>query len=109
MEREAIRNSTGFIQVQGHGYWEDKTIDNTFEETKRLYSKIESIENVSSIIPRLESFALVSLGNITKGVKIIGTDPEIENDATKLKDRVIEGKYFSKHYGVRSKNEVFEN
>ncbi len=99
MEREAIRNSTGFIQVHGPGYWEDKTIDNTFEETKELYSKIKSIENVSNIIPRLESFALVSSGSITKGVGIIGTDPEIENDATKLEERVTEGKYFSKQNG----------
>jgi len=94
MERDAIRNSTGFIQVHAPGYWEDKIIDNTFENSKVLFATIEANKNVSHVIPRLESFALASTGNITKGVGIIGTDPAIENEITKLKERLIEGQYF---------------
>jgi ABC-type lipoprotein release transport system permease subunit len=99
MERDAIRNSTGFIQVHAPGYWEDKIIDNTFEGTPELYSKIKANKNVSYIIPRLESFALASTGNITKGVGVIGTDPAIENEITKLKERLIEGRYFDGDHG----------
>ena len=94
MERDAIRNSTGFIQVHAKGYWEDKTIDNTFENTKSLSQKVSSEQNVSQVIPRLESFALASTGKITKGVGIVGTIPAIENSITKLESRVVEGKYF---------------
>ena len=94
MERDAIRNSTGFIQIHANGYWDDKTIDNTFENTPALFEKISTTQNISMVIPRLESFALASSGNITKGVAIIGTDPKIENEITKLKSRVVEGNYF---------------
>ncbi len=94
MERDAIRNSTGFIQVHAKDYWEDKTIDNTFENTKSLLQQVSSEQNVSQVIPRLESFALASTGNITKGVGIVGTIPAIENTITKLESRVVEGEYF---------------
>lgn len=95
MEHDAIRNSTGFIQIHAPGYWEDKTIDNTFVSSQKLMDEVKSIENISMVIPRLESFALASSGNITKGIGIIGTIPEIENRITILNERVVEGKYFN--------------
>jgi len=94
MERDAIRNSTGFIQIHAPGYWEDKTIDNTFVSSQKLMDEVNSNTNISMVIPRLESFALASSGNITKGIGIIGTKPEVENEITKLNERVVEGKYF---------------
>jgi len=94
MERDAIKNSTGFIQIHAPGYWEDKTIDNTFENTKELTAEITASQNISQLIPRLESFALASSGNITKGVSIVGTFPKAENNITRLAGRVIQGAYF---------------
>lgn len=94
MERDAIKNSTGFIQIHAPGYWEDKTIDNTFENSAQLMKEVESAGNISQLIPRLESFALASSGNITKGIGIIGTIPNVEDQITKLSNRVVEGEYF---------------
>ena len=94
MEHDAIRNSTGFIQIHADGYWDDKTIDNTFVDSKKLYNKIQQTDNVTKVVPRLESFALASSGDITKGAGIIGTNPEIEHEITGLKDRVVRGKYW---------------
>jgi len=99
MERDAIRNSTGFIQVHAPGYWEDKIIDKTFEDTPELFKKVESTSNVSAVIPRLESFALVSSGSVTKGIAVIGTKPEAEQATTNIKDRIVEGKYFLEGMG----------
>jgi len=95
MIENSVRNSTGYIQVQAPGYWDDKTIDNTFESDQGLEDKIRSVQNVSGLIPRLESFALASSGVKTKGIGIIGTDPEKENEVTGLKKRLIEGTYFN--------------
>jgi ABC-type lipoprotein release transport system permease subunit len=94
LERDAIRNSTGFIQIHGQGYWEDKIIDNTLEVTPELDKIIKSDPNVTDAIPRLESFALASSGNLTKGVALIGTLPEMEDKITNLKSRVLKGNYF---------------
>ncbi len=94
LERDAIRNSTGFIQIHGQGYWEDKIIDNTLEVTPELVETIKSDPNISDVIPRIESFALASSGNLTKGVALIGTLPEVEDKITNLKIRVLKGNYF---------------
>lgn len=95
MEHDAIKNSTGYIQVHAPGYWEDKTIDNTFVDKTSLRDEVKKTKNITMVIPRLESFALASSGNITKGIGIVGTNPEIENSITNLKKRVLKGSYFT--------------
>lgn len=95
MIESAVRSSTGYIQIHDKGYWEDKTIDNTFEITNELSEEVSLTPNVASLIPRLESFALASSGSQTKGVAVIGTIPEDEDFASGLKGRLIRGQYLS--------------
>ncbi len=95
MEHDAVKNSTGYLQIHAKGYWDDKTINNTFEKDSSFINKVRNTANVTTLTPRLESFALASSGNMTKGVAVIGTDPRIENNMTGLKKRVIRGSYFS--------------
>ncbi len=85
---------TGSIQIHGDGYWEDRTLDKTFAQETSLMTKIESIENVKSVIPRLESFALASTGEQTKGIMVVGIDPERELELTHPDRKLIEGNYF---------------
>ncbi len=93
MVDSSVKNSTGYIQIHEKGYWEDKSIDNTLVYTNDLEQKIKSTENVTSLIPRLESFALASSGKQTKGVAVIGTIPELENKVSSLAGRVVNGSY----------------
>ena len=96
MENTVIRNSTGYIQVHASGYWDDKTINNTLKDQGKLRASILELENVSLVIPRLESFALASSGILSKGVAVIGTDPETENLASGLAKRLVRGDYLKK-------------
>ena len=96
MENTVIRNSTGYIQVHASGYWDDKTINNTLEDRGELMSSIGGLENVSLEVPRLESFALASSGILSKGVAVIGTDPETEILASGLAKRLVKGEYLKK-------------
>lgn len=93
----AVKLSTGYFQVQGNGYWENKSIDKTFIDSKALRTEISNTENVEIIVPRLESFALASSGKHTKGTLIIATDPEIENSLNHLSDKLISGEYFNEN------------
>jgi ABC-type lipoprotein release transport system permease subunit len=94
MVESAVKSTTGYIQVHEKGYWEDKSIDNTFESVDEIEKSILSHPNVSAIVPRLESFALLSSGRQTKGAAVIGTDPATENKISGLKDRIVSGEYF---------------
>ena len=48
---------------------------------------------LTKLSPRLEYFALSSYKNQTKGVMLLGTDPEKENSLTHLKSKITKGKY----------------
>ncbi len=87
---------TGYIQVHGNEYWKHKSINHSFAYGKRLHAIIDSIDNISAGVPRLESFALASYGEQTRGALITGTDPEIENQFTSLADRIVNGTYIGK-------------
>ena len=86
---------TGSIQIHKNGYWKDPTIDNTFEKTQELVDSASSIQNVKSIIPRLESFALASTGEYTKGVMVVGIDPEKEKELTNPEKNLEKGEYLN--------------
>ena len=91
-----VQSYTGYIQIHQKGYWNDKTIDNSFEADKGLIDKISDIPNVTALIPRLEYFALASEGQKTKGVAVCGTDPVAETKLTRLSKKIIAGKYLEK-------------
>jgi ABC-type lipoprotein release transport system permease subunit len=58
-------------------------------------SELEKIEHVTLVTQRLESFSLISYENITKVASVVGIDPEKENRMTKLKEKLIDGKYLT--------------
>lgn len=86
---------SGYIQIHKAGYWEEQTLENSFQASVSLEDSIKRIEKVSSITPRLESFSLAASGEVTKGVMVVGIDPQRENEATSLEDKLVSGKYLS--------------
>ncbi|PIQ08201.1 MAG: hypothetical protein COW71_13010, partial [Ignavibacteriales bacterium CG18_big_fil_WC_8_21_14_2_50_31_20] len=97
MISNAVKLSTGYFQIQGNGYWENKSIDKTFVNEAELLNKVKSNQNIELVIPRLESFALASSGKHTKGTIIIATQPEIEDELNKLSQKVIDGEYLTEN------------
>jgi ABC-type lipoprotein release transport system permease subunit len=84
---------TGYIQVHKQGYQDEQILDNSFNANAQTEQTIFKDKNVSGITPRLESFALASSADITKGCLVVGISPEKENDITKLKSKLTEGEY----------------
>jgi putative ABC transport system permease protein len=84
---------TGYIQVHQKGYWDEQILDNSFKSSKEIEQKIFRDQNVAAITSRLESFALASSQELTKGSLVVGIDPEKENQITLLKNRLTRGSY----------------
>ncbi len=84
---------TGHIQLHATGYWDDQTIENSLEPDVDLYKRVAATEGVTRHVARLESFALASTGELTKGVMVIGIDPQGENELTHLATKLIKGTY----------------
>lgn len=93
MVDNVVQAYTGYIQVFDRQYQSDKIIENTLLIGDGVISKIEQTENVTMALPRLESFALASSGNQTKGVLVIGTDPEKDDQLTHLSKKLVQGTY----------------
>lgn len=84
---------SGYIQVHKDGYWDERTLDNTFVATHQLENKIRQQPNIVGVAPRLESFALASSEDLTKGCMVVGISPDEEDRITSLKSKVSKGEY----------------
>ncbi len=95
MIKNVVSSYTGHIQIHKKGYWNDKIINNTFPENIKIEQTIAKIPGVEKVVPRLESFALASFNQQTKGSIVIGISSQKENNMTKLSDKVVSGNYLS--------------
>ena len=93
MKENVVSYYTGAVQVHKSGYWDEQTIDNTFELNDTLSQKILLHDKVKNLVPRLESFALAASSGYSRGCMVVGIDPPGESSATALKDKLTEGKY----------------
>src|SRR5579871_3826140 len=87
MIADTVSMSCGYIQIHHEGYWESKSIDSTFEENPKLETILSNEKDVTAWAPRLESFALASSGERTKGIMLIGINPEKENVISNLSQK----------------------
>lgn len=94
MTESMVGSYTGFVQVHAAGYWDDKSLDESFLLTDSLKKVITADPQVKGFVERIESFALSASYETTKGAMVVGTDPEAEKKMTALHERVSEGEYF---------------
>lgn len=93
MVHNVVSFTSGYIQIHQKGYWNEQSIDNSFKEDKKLNRSLENETEITEFVPRLESFALASAGDKTKGVLVLGIVPDKEKNITHLDEKIIEGKY----------------
>lgn len=93
MIRDVVGFSSGYIQVHKMGYWNERSVDNTFEEKAELFNVLKKDKEISAWSPRLESFALASSGDRTRGILVMGIYPEKENAITHLDNKITKGEF----------------
>ena len=93
MIHNVVSYSSGYLQIHQRGYWDEQSIDNTFEEDEQLYQELLKNQNVAYLIPRLQTFALASYADKTKGVLLLGIDPAKEKTVNKLHEKITDGQY----------------
>lgn len=85
----------GYIQVQQKDYWEEQTVDNSLSASDSLRQLIRSVENVETVAPRLQAFALAAGEDKTRAAMVMGIDPEAEQGLMQPNNKLIEGSYFA--------------
>ncbi|MFH1283393.1 MAG: FtsX-like permease family protein [bacterium] len=87
-------NRLGHIQIHNKSFTEKRSLYFTIDDYKKVGQKILSAEGVQTWAPRLYSAGLVSAGNKSAGVQIIGIDPSLEDKATKFHKKIKSGSMF---------------
>jgi len=96
MINNVVNYYMGYGQIHQKGYWEEQVIDKAFALSPQQLQDIEAIEEIQGVVPRIESFGLVSTEGITRGALVVGIDPSSEQSLTKLEDRIVAGAYLEK-------------
>ena len=89
MYKTAIESYSGYLQLQQQQWWNDKTVDNAFNYSESLDDALTKDPNVSGTVPRFESFALAAYGPNTKGVMVMGIDPEKETMLSDISNKKV--------------------
>lgn len=95
MISDVVGLSSGYIQVHKKGYWNERSVDNTFIESNKLYDVLNEEKEITAWSPRLECFTLASSGNRTRGIMVMGVHPEKENAITHLSEKLIAGQFIN--------------
>ncbi|SHL09725.1 ABC-type transport system, involved in lipoprotein release, permease component [Chitinophaga jiangningensis] len=91
--KNVVSFHSGYIQVHKMGYQDEQILDNSFSQDNTTASLIANTRNVNAVTPRLEAFSLAASAELTKGCLVAGINPELENNITQLKTKLVAGKY----------------
>jgi ABC-type lipoprotein release transport system permease subunit len=84
-----IESYSGYLQVQHVKYQDNPTVDYSFAYNDSLEKAISRVDNVVSVAPHIESFALASSGTQTKGVAVLGIDTEKEKRFSNPESKLV--------------------
>ncbi len=86
---------SGYIQVHQQGYQDNPTLDNSFEVSDSLLSVVRSKPAVSSVVPRIDSYALAATREQSRPAMIMGIDIEAEKELSNPLKNLVAGAYFT--------------
>ncbi len=93
MAENSTRYLAGHIQIHRRGYHELRTLDLLLDDPESTVRKLRAQPNVLAVTQRLEGSALLSLGDKSRGVMVVGVDPDQETKVTTLSQAVRAGRY----------------
>lgn len=91
----AISNETANIQIHHPTFLLDESINNGMENSSSILSKIEDLQSIKGISPRLTETGMASTAESNTGVVINGIIPSLELEVTQIYHKIIEGEYLN--------------
>ncbi|MBW2230815.1 MAG: ABC transporter permease [Deltaproteobacteria bacterium] len=90
---DTVRVRSGHVTLTGPGYLEELTLDHHLRLDAATRSVLESTPGVDGYAPRMVSFGLLSEASATRGVLVIGVDPDREEGVTSLPTYLRAGRF----------------
>ncbi len=94
---QMIDNSTGYvsghIKIHRSGFHESKELNIAIDQQSPIAETLSKENAIAGFAPRLEGFALASVGEKSRMVQTIGVDPAKEPTVTQIKQAIVAGRY----------------
>lgn len=84
MVENTINTSLGHIAIHQKGFQDSLKLQYNFNATEEIYKKIKENENIIDFAPRVKVQAMVRSSEASRGVMVVGIDPEKEKKITML-------------------------
>jgi len=85
MIENSVKFYSGYLQVQDTAYWDERTLDNSFEASNELKEEIGKLPDVTLVADRVESFALAANHMKSKPAMVMGIEPTQESQKFLIK------------------------
>lgn len=92
----AAKFYTGLIQLQHPDFYTSNSIDDVLPETQAFIQPVFDASSVTRALPRLESVALAASDERSKGVMVLGVEPEQEDAYSNISSRLIAGTFINR-------------
>ena len=95
--QNSIRLQTGHLQIRAPSYDENKNSlawEDLIEDPNQVIEQLKAIPQVVAATPRLIASGILTLGDESKGVNVIGIDPEAEANQI-FRQGLISGDFFT--------------
>ena len=86
----ATRYFTGHAQISEKSYVDQPRLDRTIENVQALQTALSAIDGLT-VSPRVQAFAVVSMGEKSLGGMVVGVDLATEQKHLDIYDNVVEG------------------
>lgn len=90
-----VKFYSGYLQVQDTAFWDERTLENSFQPSQELMSDIEKIDDVSLVSHRIESAALAANGPKSKTAMVLGIEPNLEDKITNISKKITKGNFLN--------------
>jgi putative ABC transport system permease protein len=95
MIENSIKLHTGHIQIHRLGYQDEQLVELAMGKPEEVLSVIRKLPDIKSYTRRVNAQGLIASSDTSRGILIVGVDPQSESRVTSLKDRIVAGEYLS--------------
>lgn len=95
MIENSIKLHTGHIQIHRLGYQDEQLVELAMNEPEEALAVVQAQPGIKKYTKRVNAQGLIASSDTSRGILIIGVDPEVEPEFTTLKDKIVAGKYLS--------------
>jgi len=88
MIEDSVRVHSGHVSVVGQGYLEDRTLERFVRFDPSLMAVLQSTPGIRGYSPRVVGFGLLANDAATRGVAVLGVDPQRESMVSTLPQRL---------------------